>query len=208
VGRHVGEATPSHPTQTAGVVIAAAVLDRRVEPLFWPEESSPPERASMLDVRSVDPQVVRPLIAAWHSRLPSTQKGPWIVAYVAAFKGTAFGAALWHNPSARGLPQDWLELRRLAIPDDAPHCTASRMLGQMRRDIRRRFPDCTHLISYQDESVHTGGIYRAAGWTPEFRTEQRQRDRSSLRPGGRLYRWSQNGEAPDVAAKVRWGIDP
>jgi len=26
VGRHVGEATPSHPTQTAGVVIAVAAI--------------------------------------------------------------------------------------------------------------------------------------------------------------------------------------
>jgi hypothetical protein len=82
------------------------------------------------------------------------------------------------------------------------------MLGQMRRDIARRFPDCPHLISYQDEDVHTGTIYKAAGWTAEHYTAPRQRDRTTTRPGGRTYRTSINGTAPDTAGKVRWGIAP
>jgi hypothetical protein len=162
----------------------------------------------MLELRVADPKFVRPLIHAWHSRLPHTQTGPWIIGYAAVFDGTAFGAALWHNPSARGLPQDWLELRRLAIAEDAPHCSASWMLARMRHDIRQRFPSCTHLISYQDEDVHKGTIYKAAGWQREYRTERRARDRSSKRPSGRIYRTSQNGAAPDASPKIRWGIDP
>lgn len=185
-----------------------ADVDRRYDPLFHPNEADPPARASQLVVHPAPIPFVRSLIGAWHSRLPTTQTGPWIIGYVATFDGTAFGAALWNNPSARTLPSDWLELRRLAIPSDAPHCTASRMLAQMRRDIAIRYPACTHLISYQDEEVHTGTIYLAAGWRSEHRTAPRVRDRSGSRPSGRLYRTSINGEAPDVAGKIRWGIDP
>ena len=81
------------------------------------------------------------------------------------------------------------------------------MLGRMRRHIRAHRPDIVHLISYQDEDVHTGTIYRAAGWSIEHRTERRQRDRTTSRPNGRMYRTSINGGDADAAAKIRWGID-
>jgi hypothetical protein len=65
------------------------------------------------------------------------------------------------------LPQlTWLELSRLAVAPDAPPNTASRMLGWMARDIRKRFPEVIRLVSYQAIDHHTGGIYRAAGWIP------------------------------------------
>lgn len=140
----------------------------------------------------------------WHSRLPETQPNPWQYAFRAAFDGVTYGVALWHNPSARTLPSHWLELRRLAVADDAPHCTASRMLGEMTKWFRRNVPERERLISYQDRDVHTGTIYKAAGWTAEYVSEPRVRDRSSTRPGGRMYRWNQNGDAPDGAGKVRW----
>jgi hypothetical protein len=89
-----------------------------------------------------------------------------MLAFVASYEQTAFGAALWNNPSARTLPQNWLELRRLAIAPDAPHCSASRMLGEMRKWIMKHRKWATMLISYQDLDVHTGTIYKAAGWTP------------------------------------------
>ncbi len=183
----------------------AIPLDRRLEPLFAPEEATPPRKASMLKVHPCDPQFARWCNEAWHSRLPHTQSGPWMLAFVAEYEGTAFAVALWHNPSARNLPAEWLELRRLAVAPDAPHCAASMMLGQMRRWIRRNRPDIQRLISYQDEEVHTGTIYRAAGWTPAWRTAARQRDRSSARRGtNRDYRSDANGANPAAASKMRW----
>jgi hypothetical protein len=57
-----------------------------------------------------------------------------------------------------------MELKRMAISDDAPKNTASRMISYMVRDIRKGFPSVPRLISYQDPAVHSGTIYRASGW--------------------------------------------
>ena len=187
----------------------AEVLDRRLAPLFHPEEVAPPAKASELEVMRCPPAQARIFNEAWHSRLPLTGVGPWMLAYVAHYEWTAFGVALWNNPSARDLPQDWLELRRLAVPPDAPHCTASMMLGAMKRDIARhrneifRDRSVMGLLSYQDENVHTGTIYKAAGWTPAFRSPPRARNRQKQLPG---YRRNLNGAAPDQAGKMRWEL--
>lgn len=184
-----------------------AFVDRRLAPLFHPDDAAPPLKASLLEVRTCDPQIARMYVGAWHSRLPDTQVGPWMLAFVASYEETCFGAALWHNPSARTLPQEWLELRRLAIPDDAPHCTASFMLGAMARWIRANMPTVPRLISYQDLEVHTGTIYRAAGWREGLVSKPRTRDRSAARRGTRrAYRSDQNGPAPAGAGKVRWEL--
>lgn len=182
------------------------VFDRRLAPLFA-DEVAAPARASMITVEPCLVEVARGGIAAWHSRLPKTQTGPWKLAFAAHYQHTCFGVALWHNPSARGLPQDWLELRRLAVAPDAPHCTASRMLGQMAKWIRREMPEVPMLLSYQDCDVHTGTIYRAAGWYPAHLAKGRVRDRSKPRVGTRRdYRSNLNGGSPDGAAKVRWQL--
>jgi hypothetical protein len=115
-----------------------------------------------------------------------------------------YAVALWHNPSARTLPEHWLELRRLAVAPDAPHCTASRMLGEMARFFRGHCPERERMISYQDPSVHTGTIYRAAGWRVAFIGASRVRDRSTNRPSGRAYRWNDNGDEVDSVGKIRW----
>jgi hypothetical protein len=182
------------------------VYERRLQPLFHPVESEPPDRASSLTLWSDCPvDLARDAIRAWHSRLPRTQQGPWKLAFVAHYNFTCFAAALWHNPSARTLPSDWLELRRLAVAPDAPHCTASWMLGAMARWIKKSLPGVPRLISYQDRDVHTGTIYRAAGWTVGAISEPRQRDRSKPRVGTRRdYRSNLNGCVPDAAGKVRW----
>lgn len=182
-------------------------VDRRLAPLLVDTESPPPVKASRLSLRACDPQVARPFIRAWHSRLPLTQIGPWRLGFVAHSEETCYGAALWHNPSARGLPQDWLELRRLAIPEDAPPHTASWMLGAMRRWIQVNMPEVPRLLSYQDTDVHTGTIYRAAGWTAAYVSKPRQRDRTPNRVGTtRAYRSDLNGQAPSGAGKIRWEI--
>ena len=65
----------------------------------------------------------------------------------------------------------------MAIAPDAPKNTASRMLAIMARLIKRKFPNVVMLISYQDTEVHTGTIYKAAGWV-----------QGSFHHGGSWYR--------------------
>jgi hypothetical protein len=178
-----------------------------VPPLVLPEppEDRRPRKASALTLARCEPADARKCVRAWHSRLPITQAGPWKLAYIATHGGYWYGGALWHNPSARGLPQDWLELRRLALPEWAPPHTASWMLGAMRRHIARHLPGVSRLISYQDEDVHTGTIYKAAGWQPGHYAKPRERDRSGNRAGTRrAYRSDLNGVQPAAAGKVRW----
>lgn len=179
-------------------------MDRRLYPLF-DELAEAPLKATLLKVKPCKPEFAIGLNQAWHSRLPYAQRGPWILAFAATYRNNCFGVALWHNPSARNLPQDWLELRRLAVPLDAPHCTCSYMLGKMRLWIKSNMPQISKLISYQDIEVHTGTIYLAAGWTPAWIVRARVRDRSKPRQGTRRnYRCNSNGEAPDGSGKIRW----
>jgi hypothetical protein len=168
-----------------------------------------PTKASELTVEPCPIAHARELTMLWHSRLPKVQKGPWMHAFRAHWHGYTYGVALWHNPSARTLPAHWLELRRMAVAPDAPHCTASRMLGQMTRWFRVHRPTAERLISYQDAEVHTGTIYNAAGWHRAYYSKPRQRQRAGYnRPGtSREYRTALNGEAPDVAGKWRWELE-
>lgn len=178
--------------------------ERLAFPLLERPEGQPLIKARQLVVDLCNVDHARGLIALWHSRLPITQEGPWQYAFSARFDAVTYGVALWNNPSARMLPVHWLELRRMAVSPDAPHCTASRMLGEMARWFKAQTPDRQRLISYQDKSVHTGTIYRAAGWVSVHTSQPRIRDRSTRRPSGRMYRWNTNGIEPDAAAKVRW----
>jgi hypothetical protein len=188
-------------------VNTAIAVDRRLAPLLHPEESAPPTKATKLTVEPVAPDICVAMVAAWHSRLPHVQSGPWRICFAAHYDYTVFGVALWNNTSARTLPQEWLELRRMAVAPDAPHCTASYMLGAMRRQISSLLPEVTRLISYQDQAVHTGTIYKAAGWIPAWETKARVRDRSKPRVGTRrAYRSNANGAAPDASAKTRWEV--
>lgn len=61
------------------------------------------------------------------------------------------------------------------------------------------------MLSYQDTAVHSGGIYKAAGWTAAYTSKPRVRDRSKPRVGTqRMYRSNINGVETDASAKVRW----
>ena len=141
-----------------------------------------------------------------HSRLPNTQSGPWQFAFCAKTPDQSVVAvALWNNPSARMLPGHWLELRRMACSDHAPRFTASSFLGWMARWFKANHPNRERMISYQDTAVHTGTIYKAAGWTPAYVSKPRVRDRSKPRVGTeRAYRSNINGIEPDASAKIRW----
>lgn len=145
------------------------------------------------------------LVRLWHSRLPGCQSGPWQFAFRAHKGDVTYAVALWNNPSARCLPSHWLELRRMACAPDAPRNTASRFLAWMVRYFNKTCPEREKVISYQDLDVHSGAIYRAAGWTVEYVSRPRIRDRSKPRAGtSRLYRSNKNGAAPDAAGKARW----
>jgi hypothetical protein len=143
------------------------------------------------------------LVRLWHSRLPRCARGPWTNAFHAHHNGITYAVALWNNPSTRCLPSHWRELRRMACSPDSPRNTASRFLAWMFRWFQTNNPSAEKLISYQDRQVHTGTIYRAAGWTPEYVSEPRRRDRSIVGPG---FRTAMNGSDADVAGKVRWAI--
>ena len=106
----------------------------------------------------------------WHSRLPLLKTGfiknmpfPSFAGYL---NDECVAVAIWSNPVSAALPQhEWLELRRFAISPNAPKNTASRMLSVMVRLLKRSRPKVVKFISYQDMEVHTGAIYKAAGWT-------------------------------------------
>lgn len=179
-------------------------IERLMLPLIEPWGGTVPHSASDLVVEPCPVAHARLLTAMWHSRMPRTQVGPWQYAFAARYDGLTYGVALWHNPSARTLPPHWLELRRLAISDDAPRFTATRMLGQMARFFNKECPQRERMISYQDMEVHSGTIYKAAGWEVANITAARTRDRSTHRPDGRIYRNDSNGSAAHSSAKARW----
>lgn len=166
--------------------------------------SSPASSLQSLVVKVVSVAVARDFIAAHHSRLPQTQKGPWLHAFGAYLGGELVATALWHNCSARGLPQNWRELRRMAISAGAPRNTASFMLARMCSWFRKN-TDAEAVISYQDLGVHHGTIYRASNWTPVSVSRPRFRNREPLRTNTtRKYRSDLNGAEPAASAKIRW----
>jgi hypothetical protein len=145
---------------------------RVVHPLFREEGGgSIPTSPLQLHIGVIHVLKAIELNAIWHSRLPEVVRGnidrnTHSICFGAEYDGIFYASALWTDPVSSELNgRGMLELRRLAIAPDAPRNTASRMLRVMRLAIRRRFADIKTLISYQDTDVHTGGIYRAAGWS-------------------------------------------
>jgi len=156
------------------------------------------------EMKRVHPDIARQFNAKHHSRLPTAQRGPWKYAFAGYVDGDIVGSALWHNPSARGLNPDWIELRRMALSDKAPKNFATWMLARMIKWLKS---DTTHTraISYQDIRVHDGTIYRAGNWIPAYVSRPRNRDRSKPRnESGRMYRSDSNGAEPASSAKIRW----
>src|SRR5436190_21614077 len=112
-------------------------------PLFQAEYGgASPTSALQLQFARVPEITFKQLNESWHSRLPKIGNSHFRVCYAAECNNRFYAVAAWSNSVARLLPQQtWLELRRFAIAPDAPRFTASRMLGWMRRDIIKRFPD-------------------------------------------------------------------
>jgi hypothetical protein len=78
--------------------------------------------------------------------LPRTDLGNLLcgnmsVAYAAEHGGAYYAVAIWSQPIIRSIADGvTIELRRLAIADEAPKNTASRMLAVMIRLVKRKYP--------------------------------------------------------------------
>lgn len=173
-------------------------------PLFQAEYGgSTPTSALQLRFEKCPEVVFSALNSLWHSRLPRIGNSHFRVCYSAECNNRFYAVAAWSNPVARLLPQlEWLELRRFAIASDAPKYTASRMLGWMRRDIIKRFPDVVRLISYQDLDAHTGTIYKASGWKHAENFKPRARGWIGWGTRPRKGRTNQA-----VAPRMRWEME-
>ncbi len=172
-------------------------------PLFQAEYGgSTPTSALQLRFARTNEAVFVRLNEKWHSRLPKIGNSHFRVCFSAESGNEFYAVAAWSNPVARLLPQrTWLELRRFAISPEAPRFTASRMLGWMRREIKRTFPDVERLISYQDLEAHSGTIYKAAGWKQAENFKPRARGWIGWGTRPRKGRTNQA-----VAPRMRWEL--
>ena len=177
--------------------------DARVAyPLFQEEYGgSTPTSALQLHIAKISSKLAVKLNQKWHSRMPKLDCfAVCSPCYAAEHHNVYYAIAMWSLPIAANRITDGahcLELRRMAIAPDAPRNTASRMLGIMRRLIAKERPDIRRLLSYQDTAVHTGTIYKAAGWTPVRTGAYQTWGNHSKRPG-RI----EQSRAP----KVRWEL--
>lgn len=176
--------------------------DARVAcPLFQAEYGgSRPTSALQLKIVKVSHRTAEQLNGKWHSKMPKIgMAGCCEPCFAAVCNNIYYAIAMWSRPVAANRIKDGeqcLELRRMAIADDAPENTASRMLRVMKDTIRRERPDILRLISYQDTEVHKGTIYKAAGWNAALVSEYR----AWTNANGRRPQKSVQSEA----AKVRW----
>jgi len=181
---------------------------RILNPLFESEVDTSGIKARDLEFEECPKSHAVDFVRQFHSRLPSCQRGPWMFAFRAKYQTTTVATALWNNPSARTLPRNWLELRRMACAPDAPFNTCSRFLSWMVKYFKINRPDIIKLISYQDTAVHLGTIYKASNWYVDFIGAERIRNRSKPRIGtNRAYRSNLNGIEVDASKKIRWAID-
>ena len=179
---------------------------RVVHPLFQEERSgSTPTSPLQLNVAQISVKQACRLNELWHSRFPRIEESNVVrnrrsACFGAEFEGVFFACAIWSDPIAANRLKDGdklLELRRMAIADDAPRNTATRMLKIMALLIRKKWPELVGLVSYQDAEVHHGTIYKAGGWKQETTAT--------------LTDWTtatrKRHTAQSTAPKVRWRFD-
>ena len=170
-----------------------------VHPLFQEEgDGSIPISSLQLHFGQITLRQAKLLNDHWHSRLPNYTQTQAIICFGAEFSGIYYAVAIWSNPSSASLPSNWLELKRMAISKSAPKNTASRMIGWMIRDIRKKYPSCPKLISYQDTDVHSGTIYKASGWRAAHTSKGDTWQGRKNRP---------RGIEQTTSPKVRWEYD-
>lgn len=140
----------------------------------------------------------RAAVARWHSH-HKPQVGERI-AIGAHVDGALVAVVVVGRPVAPSLAADPAceEVTRLAVGPDAPHCTASLLLGAAWRS--RAACGIRRLISYTriDEA---GTCYRAAGWVPTAIGVGRE-----WTSGNKSARWLPGLYVPssEVVDRVRW----
>lgn len=161
-----------------------------------------PQSPKLFSLREIGVKHAMQYNEMWHSRLPITSHSNMIrnkhfVFYGAEYLDHCFAVAMWTDPVAGNrMSKDhiWLELRRLAIAPDAPKFTATWMLSKMIKDIRKKYPDVTKLVSYQDTETHKGTIYAAGNWQQDTVSKFQEWDTGKRK----------RNELQSHADKIRW----
>lgn len=164
---------------------------------------STPTSALQLQIKRCSLKRAIELNELWHSRFPiapynNMVRSGWVNCYLAEHNEICYATAIWTRPIAANRLKDeyrLLELRRMAIADDAPKNTASRMLRIMKNMIKKDQPEVIRLISYQDTESHDGTIYKASGWRIANRSKFVSWSNHSARPGK---------VEQSKAEKIRW----
>jgi hypothetical protein len=144
--------------------MSPAVVGQRVARLPFLVEDGGASPTSRLHIESATVSEVAQLLADEHYLGPTTSG---VYAYAGWVDNVLVACQVWAWPTARMLPSDqtWLELTRWCLTLDAGLNAGSRMMGRVVRDLRRRAPTVTTLVSYSDPvHGHTGALYRASGW--------------------------------------------
>ena len=191
---------PYYDTSGDGVRVA--------QPLFPVEgQGSIPMSPLQLNIEALDLKTALEINRAWHSRLPllpySTVIRKHGIAFGATYLNVYFAVAIWSTPCARMLDNGFTyELRRMAICNNAPKNTASRMISIMCKILKKKTHYC-RLISYQDTEVHTGTIYKASGWIATNKSKTGFGWSNSKKKSKWAGRGLSNKEQ-SIAPKIRW----
>ena len=140
---------------------------RVASPLFPVEgQGSIPMSPLQFEIEIIDQKKAMLLNKMWHSRMPRADfYNICRPCFGAVYKNIYYASAIWTDPITRAFNgKNYLELRRMAISEDSPKNTASRIICIMAKEIKNQFPKIWKLISYQDTEVHSGTIYKASNW--------------------------------------------
>lgn len=143
----------------------------------------------------------RRFVAAWHSH-HRAHVGE-IFAIGGCVNGTLVAVVIVGRPVAEALASAGvLEVTRLCVGPDAPHCAASTMLGAAWRAGSAM--GCRRMVSYTRED-EAGTCYRAAGWRPTAKVKPR-----GWTHGNQANRWLPGMYVPstEIVGRVRWEIGP
>jgi len=170
-------------------------------PLFQAEYGGEvPTSALQLRIARISYEKFKELNFAWHSRLPHTTNCFEGICFGAEYNNLYYGVAWWSKPIARALAdREMYELRRMALSSDRPKNTASRFLAVMVKLLKQQKPEVKCFISYQDTDVHSGTIYKAAGWTIGNIGER-------IEESAKYNNWKtrENRMNQSIAPKIRW----
>ena len=180
--------------------MSRAVVVQRVARLPFPAGDGGSSPTPRLHFTTATPQEVNPLLAAEHY-LGAVRSAR--VCFAGWVDDEMVAVQVWRWPTARMLPADGsvFELSRWCLTPDAGQNSGSRMMAWAVRWIRRNYPAVERLISYSDPTRHSGGIYRACGWS-ESLTHHGERFKANGvgYPSGHGSWDGKTREAP----KIRW----